>query len=357
MNGIKTVKNRWAVLAGDERFELVDNEFAVNGTPLVKVTHVGVCGTDMGWWRAGSAHAGQVIGHEFAGIVEDPGTSSLKTGMRVSGYTQNIRSEFCGHCSKCLQGDFDHCENRTVFTWKGGDITHPGAYSRYTTWFPSSFFELPENVSNEEGALLEPMTVCRHAVSRAGLQRGDKVLILGGGIIGLGVTEWVRSLGAGFTAISEVVPSKREEIEKLDCCDRVLDGLDPGFGEILQEVSKGGFDVVFDCAGVGAAVNAALQYGYKKDVRDRKVMVSVALSRKDLLEIDYNRIVLREVTLRGTKGHFPEEFAETLRAVSEGRLNVKKYIAKRIPFSDLQNGFRELKESGGVTGKAVIVMD
>ena len=125
---------KYAVLSGNERFEIREGELKSNGCAVLQVTHVGVCGTDTSYWHEGERYRGVVIGHEYSGVVVAPGTNrALKPGDRVAGYTQNVFQEPCGHCEACLAGDWDHCTNRRVFTWKGGELGHPGAYSQYTT--------------------------------------------------------------------------------------------------------------------------------------------------------------------------------------------------------------------------------
>ena len=349
------MKNTYAMLSDDKKFDFVEEDFHVNGSPIVKVTNVGVCGTDMAWWKSGSQHKGIILGHEFSGVVTDPGISRLSVGDRVTGYTQNVKNEFCGHCERCRAGDFEHCTNREVKTWKGGEINHPGAYSQYTTWFPGSFYVLPETVSNEEGALVEPMTVSLHAVLLTGIRPGDKVLVLGGGIIGCGAAEWARYFGAETVAITEIVPEKIEIIKKFQCADHVIKADAQDLFEQYEEISNGGFDVVIDCCGVGPAVNGALAHAFKKDVRARKCFTSIALTKADF-PISYNDVVLKEITWKGSKGHFPSEFAMVLRLIGANRLNVKKYITKRIAFKDIQAGFEELLKEQGTPGKAMIIV-
>lgn len=349
------MKNTCAILAGKEQFQFIDEDFKVNGTPLVNVTHVGICGTDTEWWKHGEEHIGQVMGHEFSGVIVDPGTSDFKEGDRVAGYTQNIYHEFCGHCPDCLAGNFEACRNRKVYTWKGGEMSHPGAYSRYTTWFSNSFFKLPETVSNEEGALLEPLAVSLHAVVRTGIKPNDKVLILGGGIQGCGAAEWARSFGAGTIAITEIVPEKIDVIRSFNCCDYVLKADDPDLFEQYQEISKGGFDVVLDCCAASSAVNGALEHAFKPDPRARKRLTSIAYCPE--MKINHAAFVLKEVVWNGTKGHFPDEFETVLRLAANKKVNIQKFVTKKIPFSKLQQGFEELKVTGGTPGKAMIVMD
>lgn len=100
---------KYAVLSGNERFEIREGELKSNGCAVLQVTHVGVCGTDTSYWHEGERYRGVVIGHEYSGVVVAPGTNrALKPGDRVAGYTQNVFQEPCGHCEACLAGDWDH---------------------------------------------------------------------------------------------------------------------------------------------------------------------------------------------------------------------------------------------------------
>lgn len=105
----EAITMKYAVLSGNERFEIREGELKSNGCAVLQVTHVGVCGTDTSYWHEGERYRGVVIGHEYSGVVVAPGTNrALKPGDRVAGYTQNVFQEPCGHCEACLAGDWDH---------------------------------------------------------------------------------------------------------------------------------------------------------------------------------------------------------------------------------------------------------
>ncbi len=342
---------KYAVLTGNESFEIREGDLVSNGCAVLKVTHIGVCGTDMSYWKEGERYQGVVIGHEYSGIVVDPGTNQdLKPGDRVAGYTQNVYNEPCGHCEACLAGDHDHCTNRKIYTWKGGELGHPGAYSQYTTWFPHSLVKLPDNVSNEEGAMAEPFAVGLHAIQISQVRPNDKVLILGGGIIGMTCAEWARTFGAGEITVTEINPEKMEIIRGYGVADHVVKADAPDLDEQLQAISGGGYDLVIDCAGIPSALQTGIN-ALKKEFYMR--VTSVGLPHTQFL-IDYEHIVLKQVILRGSKGHNFDEFKTAINAISTGRISVKKYVSRRIKLEEVQAGFEAIKAARGLDTKVII---
>ncbi|SBV95909.1 Chlorophyll synthesis pathway, bchC [uncultured delta proteobacterium] len=344
---------KYAVVDDTEKFAFREGELRVRGNPVIRVTHAGVCGTDMSSWREGAHYKGLILGHEYAGIIEEPGDSGLfRRGDRVAGYTQNVFQEPCGHCEFCLRGDFASCDNRTVKTWKGGDLTHPGAYSEYTTWFPRSIYKLPDSIGLDEAALIEPFTVGLHAVSLADIQKGDKVLVLGGGIIGLTVAEWVRGYGVSEVTVTEMNTEKAAIISAYGVADHVVPAGAPDLLEQLCGISGDGYDVVFDCVGYASAINAGIA-ALKTEFY--KKFIGVGLPQ-DAQAINYRDLVLRQTIFRGSKGHSFQEFERTASAMASKEINVAKYISKRIRFSNLQEGFEELKAGRGLDTKAIVEM-
>lgn len=342
-----------AILSGNQCFSLRTSDLRVRRNPLIKVSHVGVCGTDFSTWLDGAHYPGLVIGHEYSGIIEDPGTTGLfSKGDRVAGYTQNVHNEACGHCTQCLRNAFDQCTNRQVGTWKGGELNHPGAYSEYTTWFAKSIYTLPDSVDLDEAALIEPFAVGLHAVELAQVQAKDKVLIAGGGIIGLTIAEWLKNMGVSTITITEMNRQKIALIKACAVADHVLPADDPDLAPQLQELSKGGYDVAFECAGFAPAINVCIgalrREFYKK-------LIALGLPH-DYQTINYRDLVLFQTIFRGSKGHVYPEFEAVARAMAEKRINAKRYISKRIAFAELQKGFEEIKAGCGLEMKSLIHM-
>jgi len=335
------MKCKRAVLTGDRQVQIETVDFPkVNGNPVIQVTHVGICGSDVHYWEEGSRFVGNISGHEYSGIILDPGKTSYQKGQRVVGYTQNPKNEPCGYCPECLGDDFDHCSNRTVKIAIGNEIEHPGAFSEYVTWFPSGMWALPDSITNQEAALIEPAAVALHAMGLSGIQPGQKVLVLGGGIIGQCVAEWARMYGAGMVVITETNAEKREKIRSFGIVDHAMDACAADLPEQLQALVPEGFDLFFDCVAYAEPVNMAI-----RALRRGGTGVLVGVSFQPLA-LDYYNTVVFQKRLQGSKGHVPADFEGVMAAIMHKKLDLKKYITRTIKLEDLQKVYEHIKASG-----------
>ena len=174
----------------------IDKPVSTNGSVVFKVESCGICGSDIHYWDSGEP-VGLVMGHEFAGTVIDAGSrSDLKVGDRITG----LPISPCGKCKACKSNNPQYCK----LTWSkavGLALTNPGAYAEYSSCRPDMVKKLPDNVTFDQAAMVEPSSVSLHAVNLAKMQKGDKVLIVGGGIIGLMCAEFAKLNGAKYIAI------------------------------------------------------------------------------------------------------------------------------------------------------------
>jgi 2-desacetyl-2-hydroxyethyl bacteriochlorophyllide A dehydrogenase len=337
------VLTKRARLVGKGQFLIETVPFPpVNGNPVIQVTHVGICGSDVHHWEEGTAveEGGLVLGHEYAGVVVDPGKSGLAKGDRVVGYTQNPLKEACGWCENCLAGDFEHCTNRVVKVALGCEPEHPGAYSQYVTWYPSAVYKLPDNVSSEEAAMIEPAAVGLHAVGLSEIRPGAKVLIIGGGIIGLCVAEWARVFGAEKIIMTDLNHKKLEKIRSFGLVDKALEADDPDLRAKLAAEAPEGYDLFFDCVTVEKPLNMAI--GLLKR-GGTGVLVGVNFHP---VSVDLFETVVFQKRLQGSKGHTPEDFKAVLRAIAAGKLDMKKYVSRKVSLEDIQTVFGEIKRTG-----------
>ena len=195
------------------------------------------------------------MGHEFCGVVEDPGTSDFEVGDRVV-FWANL---YCGECDMCRAGQEHLCREVNGTNYIG--FVCNGAYAEKFVGPARLAYKLPDTVSDVDAALIDPLMVAYHAVHLSNMKLHDKVLVVGSGIIAQLMGDLAKTAGASLVAMSKTNDrklAKAREMGKFDC---YLDGKDPNRRAVYEEVSKGGFDVVFEavcvCGGAhfAAAVN------------------------------------------------------------------------------------------------------
>jgi L-iditol 2-dehydrogenase len=234
--------------AGDIRLSDEPIPSAGDGMALVRVTAVGLCGSDLHWFtEAGIGDARLdtplVVGHEFAGVIE----GGPRHGQRVA-VDPAIP---CRACDVCLTGDVNLCPS-VVFAGHGGK---DGALQQYVAWPAGLLHPLPATLSDADGALLEPLGVAIHAFDLGHVRVGAAVGVFGCGPLGLLLIQVARAGGATTVLASDPLAHRREAARRLGA-DLVVDPTD---GAALREVLRStGVDTAFEVAGTDAAVDDAM---------------------------------------------------------------------------------------------------
>lgn len=324
-----------AVITGEKEFTICDTPMpdTKDGKVLVKVSKVGVCGSDLHYWAAGGSFTkGWILGHEFAGVVVDPGfNDELKKGDRVMA----IPSFGCDTCEYCVSGHLNHCQTGKLTDAFGNG--KPGAYAEYIATPYKYTFKLPDAISDEEATLIEPCAVGSHVIKRANIEKGDKVLIVGAGIIGLLTAMWCKIEGkASYIAISETVDSRIEMAKKYGFADFVFDAKDANYLQNLKDANGGGFDKLIDCVGLSQTVNVNMKaLKPNKDI----IMAGVPLGN---LSFDMNRFVINELHMCGSHGYDVDDVLKTIQYLEEGKINLKQFVTKEVPLDEVQAVFEDL---------------
>lgn len=221
------------------------------GEVLIRMGSVAVCASDVHWYqdgRIGTTTLTQptVLGHEPSGTVEavGEGVTNLNPGQRVAVEP----SSPCLKCEFCASGNFNVCPDVRFF----GTPPTDGCFRDFVVWPAKLAFPLPDSISMDEAAMLEPLAIGVFAVDLAAVKPGESIAILGAGAVGLSVMQPAKVAGASKILVSEPVKERREVAKKLGA-DVVCD---PSEVEAAtDEMTSGrGFDVVFECAGDPAAV-------------------------------------------------------------------------------------------------------
>lgn len=246
------------------------------------------------------------LGHEFSGIVEEVGSEirDVKTGDRVC--VQPIIYD--GTCSACKAGYINCCDKNGFIGLSGWG----GGLSEHIVVPRSAVVALPDSVSLELGALVEPLAVAWHAVDRSPLKKGDSVLVLGGGPIGLATVQCLKARGVEQVIVSEVAP-KRKDFAKQFGADHVVDPTKEDIVESVRKLTGGqGVNIAFDAAGVQQALGPAMLA-----VRARGTLVNIAVWEKPPT-VSCNDLTFRERHYIGVATYVAGDFQAVIDALASG---------------------------------------
>jgi L-iditol 2-dehydrogenase len=330
---------RALVYQGPMQLELVELPDPVpeEGEAVVAVQAVGLCGSDVHGLtgKTGRRKPSTVMGHEASGIVAalGVGVSGFEVGDRV--VISSI--EHCGACTNCKQGRTNICLNRRVL---GVDL--PGAFAELVKVPWSMLRRLPDRVSYEDGALVEPLAVAMYAVNRTPSKLMDTVAIVGAGTIGLLAMLCAKLAGAGMVAITDKKAHRLEKARELGA-DLVINVDEQDPLEAIQEISNGeGADVVIEAVGYTTTVQQAISL-----VRTGGHVTWVGNSTP-VVELNMQDVVTREVTICGSYA-FVDEFDRAIAAIESSQVRVDTLVEARVSLEeapelavDLANGTRDL---------------
>jgi L-idonate 5-dehydrogenase len=325
----------------DIRMEEVRRPQPGVGQLLLRVHRAGICGSDIHYFVHG--YCGRfvptrpfILGHEFVATVDavGGGFQSPVVGDRV---VVNPAAS-CGHCEACRSGRGNLC-GRVVML--GSASTTPptdGAFAQYVVVPAHQCYTLPENMSDSDAAMMEPLSVALHAIHRAGGVAGSRILISGGGPIGLLTARAARALGAALVVVSEPNEIRRRLAAEL-AGDDVLDPTCNEFVKTAVALSEGGFDVVFEASGATAAVRNSLDV-----VRRGGAIVQIGTVGVNDVVLPVNDLMVREISLLGSF-RYADEFPNAIRLAVNGRIGFDGLITATIPFTDLASALTTASSS------------
>lgn len=307
-------------------FETLPDPTPDPGQVVVRVGRCGICGSDLHMTddAAYGCKPGDVLGHEFAGVVVGFGreVEGLISGDLVS----VIPLQSCGRCDACRKGEVQWCAQ---FGLQGG------GYAEYALTRPNQCIKLPVDVSLADGAIIEPLAVALHGVNLAGLAPGDKVLILGAGPIGLAVAFWARRMGAGKIAVQDVAPFQQDRALGMGADVFVVDPADP-IGS-AERAMGGKADVVFECVGIPGLIDQAVQ-----QVRNRGTVLLLGLcTRPD--PINSFAMLSKEVRLVTSAFFTVAEYQASLDALAAGAIEPRLLVTDTIALGETPEVFESLK--------------
>lgn len=327
----------------DIRVEEIEEPKVTSDGVKIKVKWCGICGSDLHEYLCGpifipvekphplsGTTAPVVLGHEFSGDVVEVGdnVTNFKVGDRV--IVEPIVA--CGKCPACLEGKYNLCSSLGFHGLCGSG----GGFAEYTV-FPEKFIhKIPDEMSYEQAALVEPMTVGLHSIRVGDFKTGDTALVLGSGPIGLATIECLKAAGAKLIIVLQR-KSIRQEYAKRAGADVVLD---PNEVDIVEEVKKltngVGVDVAFETTGAQIGFDIGID-----SIKFEGVLVVTSIWENDA-KIDPNKLVFSEKKIVGTLA-YRHEFPAVIAQMSDGRIKAEGYITKKVYLDDIvEEGFGTL---------------
>ena len=313
---------------------------------LVKIKRIGVCGSDIHVFHGMHPYTKYPVtqGHEVSGKIVKLGqyVSNLQVGQRVTIEPQ----VFCGRCHPCLHGKYNLCENLKVMGFQT-----VGTASEYFAVDASKITPLPEGMSYNEGAMIEPLAVTVHAGKRFADMKGAKVAVLGAGPIGILLSQAVKALGAAEVMITDI-SEKRLELAKSVGADYAINTEKEDFGEALVACfGPDKADVIYDCAGNDITMNSAIQ-----NARKGSTIILVAVFAK-MANVDLAKLNDSELDLNTSMMYRHEDYVDALRFVNEGKIQLKPLESAHFAFKDYQKAYEYIDANREMTMKVLIDVD
>ena len=305
------------------------------GEVLIRVDAVGICGSDMHAYHGHDPRRVPplILGHELAGeVIAGPGK-----GRRV---TVNPLIT-CGYCEYCVQGRNNLCANRTMI-----GMTRAGGYAEYVTTAASSVIELPEGITPRAAALTEPAATALHAINTAmrSLVRPIpecRVLVIGGGAIGMLTALLLKSYGCRHVIVAETNKLRRDSVAKAADCEAFDPVAEPG------KAAANSVDLVIDAVGMKATRALSLTA-----VKPGGTFVHVGLADW-ASEIDMRKLTLAEITLAGVYTYSTADLRAAAKGLGEGGFGELAWVEER-PLSEGAAAFQDL--DAGRTASAKILL-
>jgi L-iditol 2-dehydrogenase len=320
---------------------------------LVKVKSIGICGTDLRIIKNGidgvSENSPRVLGHEISGIIEEVGShiTKYKPGMRIA-IAPNMG---CGSCPNCFRGNHHLCVQYFAL-----GVHIDGGFAEYVK-VPEqavrfgNIFEIPEHISFEEAAIIEPLSCVYNGLQKCKVEPGDDVLIIGAGPIGVMMAKLAKLAGASNVMIAN------RSLERLEICKEIDDTFitmdSVHMKEDIMRITGGkGADVIFTANSSPEAQILAVELA----AIDGRINFFGGLAKNDqLVSLNTNDIHYKQLIVTGTTKANNDHFGKTLKFISSGVIDVKKLISARFKLSEFEEALTFAQRSKGI--KTVIVFD
>lgn len=337
---------RALVYQGPREMSIMDVPDVTPGSREVKIAtkYVGICGSDVHGYlgTTGRRIPPMVMGHEMSGVILEAGSevTRFKPGDRVT--VQPIL--YCGECVYCKRGLVNICAKRRFL----GTMTQNGAFTDAICIEEKNVFLIPSNISDIEGALVEPFAVALRAVRQALPVKDKTIMICGAGTIGLLLLKAARYYGAGKIIVTDL-SSYRLGVAKQNGADIIINPSVQDLNQVLRENSvHDSIDIAFEAVGITATVQQTVDC-----VCNNGIIIWVGNSDQ-MVTLNMQSVVTREVIIKGTYVFTEEDFADSIRLLSESNVDITGVVSGIIPLEEAVAAFEELSAGRGELIKVLV---
>jgi len=324
-------------------FNEIEKPVLSKGEVLIKMMKIGICGSDIHVYHGKHPFTSYPItqGHEVSGVIEElgEGVSDFYVGQSVTIQPQVV----CGKCYPCRNGKYNLCEELKVM---GFQTT--GAGSHFFAIEAEKVTPLPDGMSLDFGAMIEPLAVGVHAVRRAEEIIGKSVVVLGAGPIGILTAQAAKGMGASkvlITDVSEFRLKKAAECGIDICVNTKQDDL----GKVIEKhFGPDKADLIYDCAGNNITMGQAIKYS-----RKGSTIIVIAVF-DDLAKIDLAVANDKELTLANSMMYRNEDYVEAIRLVQENKVALAPLVSKHFAFQDFKKAYEYIDENRETTMKVIV---
>lgn len=313
---------------------------------LLRTRRIGVCGSDIHVWHGKHPYTGYPVvqGHEVSGEIAEVGRAV--TGFAVGDHVTFMPQVTCGQCYPCRHGMEHICESLKVMGFQTN-----GAAQDYFPLDADKVLKLPDSLTLDQGAMIEPISVAAHAIRRGGGAAGKKVIVLGAGTIGNLTAQVARASGAQAVMITDISDYKLELARRCGL-DYVINTAE----EALEAAIRRNFgpdraDLMLECVGVEDTITQAIACARKGTT----IVVVGVFGQKP--RVDLGLVQDRELSLVGTLMYQRQDYETAIALASSGKLQLEALISDRFPFDRYTDAYRRIEEAAGRTMKVMIELD
>lgn len=314
---------------------------------LIEMKRIGVCGSDIHVFHGMHPYTSYPVvqGHEVAGIVVEVGSQveDLSPRDKVT-FTPQVT---CGKCYPCTHGMYHICESLKVMGFQTG-----GAAQEFLAVNADKVLKVPEHVPLDQVAMVEPVSVAVHALSRAGEDlKGKNILVLGAGTIGNLVAQVAKASGAKAVMITDISDYKLDKAKECGI-DFVVNPNKEDLGQaILRDFGPDRADLLLECVGVQDTITQAVENARKGTT----IVVVGVFGEKP--QVDLGLVQDRELSLVGTMMYQKRDYERAIELVASGKLCLDEMITHHFPFEKYLDAYETIEEAKGNIMKVMVTLD